>query len=265
MRFAFRFLIPLLLLLALIAWGASAVATRSAKAWADRDLRARARLVLASSRDTLTRGIAAGDRIKSQALLDALLRDERLIAAAVCDRSLHTLAAAGLLPSQARCEERGEPEATLALGLDENVGMAGGDVHVSWLPVGDGITVIGYLVLVHDLSFVDRRASATRRALFIAFGLVGFAAAVATLLTTRLARRSCTAATARRRSPIKTSARCSPTSASWWRRWRARSRPTAASGPRRGCAGCWRRTSAVRGSSRWPTGSPTCTCGERTA
>jgi hypothetical protein len=81
MRFAFRFLIPLLLLLALIAWGASAVATRSARAWAERDLRARARLVLASSRETLERNIAAGDRAGSRALLDALVRDERLIAA----------------------------------------------------------------------------------------------------------------------------------------------------------------------------------------
>jgi trehalose 6-phosphate synthase len=146
--------------------------------------------VLASSRDTLTRGLAAGDRTQSQALLDALVRDERLIAAAVCDPGLHTVAAAGLLPPQARCEERGEPRATLALGLDENLTMPGGDVHVTWLPVGGGVTVNGYLVLVHDISFVDRRASTTRQAMLIAFSLVGFAAAVATLLTTRLARRS---------------------------------------------------------------------------
>ena len=98
MRFAIRFLIPLLLLLALIAWGASAVATRSARAWAERDLRARARLVLASSRETLERNLAAGDRAGSRALLDALVRDERLIAASVCDGELHTLASIGDLP-----------------------------------------------------------------------------------------------------------------------------------------------------------------------
>ena len=193
MRFAFRFLVPLLVLLALIAWGASAVATRSARIWAERDLKARARLVLSGSRETLARNIAAADGAGSQALLDALVRDERLIAAAVCDRGLHTLASAGVLPLQVRCEGRREPEAELAQGLDENVRVAGGDVHVSMVPVGEAEAVIGYLVLVHDLSFVDRRASTTRQALFIAFGLVGFAAAVATWLTARFSRRSWTA------------------------------------------------------------------------
>ena len=193
MRFAFRFLVPLLLLLALIAWGASAVAARSARTWAERDLKARARLVLSGSRETLARNLASGDRKGSRMLLEALVRDERLIAATVCDRKLRTLAAVGDLPAQARCEGRAEPEGGLADGLDENVRMAGGDVHVSWVPVDDQGAVIGHLVLVHDLSFVDRRASTTRQALFIAFGLVGFAAAIATLLTARFSRRSWTA------------------------------------------------------------------------
>jgi trehalose 6-phosphate synthase len=190
MRFAFRFLIPLLLLLALIAWGASAVATRSARAWAERDLKARARLVVSGSRETLARQLAAVDRAGSRALLDSLVRDERLIAASVCDRRLHTLASVGVLPPQARCEDRRAPAEELAQGLDENVRMAGGDVHVSWTPVSEADAVTGYLVLVHDLSFVDRRASSTRQALFVAFGLVGFAAAVATMLTARFSRRS---------------------------------------------------------------------------
>jgi trehalose 6-phosphate synthase len=193
MRFAFRFLIPLLLLLALIAWGASAVATRSARTWAERDLKARARLVLSGSRETLARSIAAADGAGSQALLDALVRDERLIAAAVCDRGLHTLASAGVLPPQVRCEGRRETEAELAQGIDENVKAGGGDVHVSMVPVGEPDAAIGYLVLVHDLSFVDRRASTSRQALLVAFALVGFAAAVATLLTARFSRRSWTA------------------------------------------------------------------------
>jgi trehalose 6-phosphate synthase len=190
MRFAFRFLIPLLLLLALIAWGASVVATQSARAWAERDVKARARLVLSGSRETLARSLLAEDRTGSRALLDALVRDERLIAAAVCDRGLRTLASVGVLPSQARCEERKDAGSDLARGLDENVKAAGGAVHVSIEPVDEKGAVVGYLVLVHDLSFVDRRASTTRQALFIAFGLVGFAAAAATLLTARFSRRS---------------------------------------------------------------------------
>jgi trehalose 6-phosphate synthase len=190
MRFAFRFLVPLLLLLALIAWGASAVATRSARAWAERDLRSRARLVMSGSRETLARNIAASNRAGTRALLESLVRDERLIAATVCDRTRQTLAQAGILPTEARCEERKDREEDLADGADENRRVAGGDVHISIEPVIDANAVTGYLILVHDLSFVDRRTSTTRQALFLAFGLVGFAAAVATLLTARFSRRS---------------------------------------------------------------------------
>ena len=66
--------------------------------------------------------------------------------------------------------------------------MPGGDVHVSWVPVADEGAAGGYLVLIHDFSFVDRRASTIREALFVSFGLVGLAAAVATLLARELGR-----------------------------------------------------------------------------
>ncbi len=193
MRSALRFLGPLLVLLALIAWGASFVATRSARTWAERDLRARARLVLSGSRESLVRHLASGDAHGIRTLLDALVRDERLIAAAVCNARLHTVASVGPVPTKARCEAREEPASELAAGLDETVRVAGGDVHVSLVPVQDGERTLGYLELAHDLSFVERRASTTRQALFVAFGLVGFAAAVATLLTARFSRRSWTA------------------------------------------------------------------------
>jgi hypothetical protein len=93
MRSAIRLLLPLLAVLALIAWGASVVATGSARTWAERDLRARARLVLASSRETLVRDIASGNRKGSSALVEDLVRDERLVAARVPNRMPHTAAA----------------------------------------------------------------------------------------------------------------------------------------------------------------------------
>ena len=152
MRFALRFLIPLLLLLVLIAWGASAVATRSARAWAERDLRARARLVHASSRQTLERSIAAADRSGTRALLEALLRDERLIAASVCDPGLRTLASVGDLPPQARCESRRAQQSGLAQGLDESVELKGGTGSRQRHPsLRRGPRPSGFAVLIHDL------------------------------------------------------------------------------------------------------------------
>jgi trehalose 6-phosphate synthase len=190
MRSAIRLLLPLLAVLALIAWGASVVATGSARTWAERDLRARARLVLASSRETLVRDIASGNRKGSSALVEDLVRDERLVAAAVCGIRFGTLAASGTLPDQERCEAWAARGTEAQGGAEETIAIPGGAVHVSLLPVDDGARSVGFLILVHDLSFVDRRASTTRQALFVGFGLVGVAAALATLLTAHFSRRS---------------------------------------------------------------------------
>jgi len=193
MRSAIRLLLPLLAVLAVIAWGASVVATRSARTWAERDLRDRARLVVASSRESMARDIASGNTKGSRALVENLVRDERLVAAAVCDGEFQTLALSGVLPEDDRCEAWAGRTGQVQAGVDEILAAAGGTVHVSVLPIDDSPHPAGYLILAHDLSFVDRRASVTRQALFVGFGLVGVAAAIATLLTAYFSRRSWTA------------------------------------------------------------------------
>jgi len=190
MRSAIRFLVPLLLVLALIAWGAAEVGTRSARAWAEKDLDQRGHFVLSGARGTLVSCLESRDRRRSQALLDDLVRDERLLAATLCDAGFHTLSRAGALPRGMACESwdvtRVDPEA----GWNRTTSAEGGTVHVSVLSIGEGGPVLGHLVLVHDMSYADRRASATRQAMLIAFGLVGLAAAIATLLAARFSRRS---------------------------------------------------------------------------
>jgi trehalose 6-phosphate synthase len=65
--------------------------------------------------------------------------------------------------------------------------LPGGDVHVSAIPVIDNEVALGFVVLVHDLNFVQRREATTRRFLLLAFGLLAATAAVVTLVTARLA------------------------------------------------------------------------------
>jgi trehalose 6-phosphate synthase len=61
-----------------------------------------------------------------------------------------------------------------------------GSVHLSAIPVLDGEGPAGFVVLVHDLSFVERRDAVTRRFLLFGFGLIAFVAAVVTIVTARL-------------------------------------------------------------------------------
>ncbi|HSM93039.1 MAG TPA: trehalose-6-phosphate synthase [Anaeromyxobacteraceae bacterium] len=185
LRFALTFAITL----AVIAWGASELFNRQARRWAERDTAMRARVVLAGARPAL--GSAGGE---SARVVDALVRDERLMGAAVCRRDGRTEAASHDYPHELACGRL--PQDALAAGArgwDLSTGGAVGSVHVAVLPVaeeGDGDRL---LVLVHDMSYVDRRADATRRYTFFAFALVGLVGAVLARAVARLTWRSWTA------------------------------------------------------------------------
>src|SRR5574341_1299949 len=82
MKAFFRYTVPFFVALALVAWGASVLMNRRALAWAERDMAARARLALSGAQQALTQSDEAGTR----RVLQALVRDERLMGAAVCSR-----------------------------------------------------------------------------------------------------------------------------------------------------------------------------------
>ena len=188
---ALRFLLPLLGLLALVAWGATAVFNRQALAWAERDLSARALLAARGAHESLAAHIEARDRPGARHLLDELVRDERLMAAALCLPDGRTLVATEAFPTPLACDRlRPGPDGAT---IDRTVPLDKGTVHLSVVRMGAGPASLGALVLVHDMSYLDRRAEVTRRWTFLAFALVGLAASVATMLAARFSWRSWTA------------------------------------------------------------------------
>ena len=182
MRAALRYLLPLFASLALVAWGASALFNRQALAWAERDTGLRARLVVLTAGPALAEASGAAAR----RLLDAMVRDERLVGAALCGRDGRPEVASNGYPPGLGCEalpvaarEAGE------LGWDRTVRGPGGLTHQTVVPLPeDGAGRL--LLLAHDLSFADRRADTTRRHTFLAFALVGLLGAVAAGAVARL-------------------------------------------------------------------------------
>ena len=190
MRPAFRFLVLLLALIALVAWGASEFMTRQEYRWAERDLSSRARLVLRGARDGLAARLAAGQQDRIRSFLDDLVRDERLLGAAVCAPGGDALQSTPL-PEGLGCSDV-RPHAEGAT-VDEVRRLPSGSVHVSLQPVRDDDgTPRGELLLVHDLSWVDRRVAETRNATFLALAVVGLLGAATTLLVARVSWRSWT-------------------------------------------------------------------------
>jgi trehalose 6-phosphate synthase len=194
MRRPVRFLIALVVALALVAWAGSAIVHRTTRAWFEKDVSLRAQLVVSGARQALATHWRKEQRSELLGLLAEIAHDERIMAAAACAADLTTLTRTKDYPDQFGCTDLGprvrasaespaadwKPWGTVAT-------LPGGDVHVSAIPVLDAEQPLGFVVLVHDLSFVQRREATTQRFLLLAFGLLAATAAVVTIVTARLA------------------------------------------------------------------------------
>src|SRR5919198_3715260 len=156
---ALKILVPLLGMLAALAWSATYLVNGTTRSWFERDVAMRARLVTSGAREALATHVRSGDRRKLAAVLDEIARDDRIMAAAICAPSMKTHARTGALPARYSCEALAErsPRELPANGLDLFEEPDGGLVHVAIAPVLDDDKLVAHLVVVHDLSFVTRR------------------------------------------------------------------------------------------------------------
>ena len=183
-----RVLLPLLALLAAIAWGASAVVNDTTREWFERDVAMRSRLAAGGAREALAAHVRANDHKKLRGVLDEIARDERITAAAVCDPSMKTLARTQGLPASSSCEAlaaRGVGSSISVEGQDLVEEPDGGLMHTSIVPLVDDGRVLGQVIVVHDLSFVSRRETAMRRFTLGVFAVVALIASIATVVMRR--------------------------------------------------------------------------------
>ena len=64
--------------------------------------------------------------------------------------------------------------------------LPGGTVHVSAIPLLDQQEAVGFVVLVHDLSFIERREASVRWFLLVTFGFLAATAAAITMVAARV-------------------------------------------------------------------------------
>jgi trehalose 6-phosphate synthase len=194
-RTFFRLVVPLVLGLAVLAWGAAAVVNAATRTWYMRDVALRARLAAVGSQSEIAAQLEGGDRRRLWELLDDLARDERIMAAAACTAELTTVARTRGFPQRFSCEAvRGRLAGVAkATELDFSDEIEGGRVHVTLDPIEAKGAVRGALVLVHDLSFVARRELAMKRFTLGAFGVVALLASIFTVIVRRAWWRSWTA------------------------------------------------------------------------
>ena len=183
MRLSLRFVLPLMLVLAGIAYAVAPLVDRLTLSWFVRDLDARSSLLASAIQEPLQEQLAAGKRAKVVEFFNRITRDERLFAVGYCASPTAKALATRSLPAEIQCAELGRwvgPHNHL-LPSDQ------GPLHVTAQPMVSEAAPAGRLVLVQDMSFVTRRSEETKQYLFYLFmGL----AAVVSLITVIIAQLS---------------------------------------------------------------------------
>jgi trehalose 6-phosphate synthase len=197
MQRALRFGLVLVAGLGVLTWVALVVANDTARRWFEKDIALRAELVANGSRRAMATHWREKEWKDLRALLVEVTRDERIMAAAACDAALRIVARTPDYPERFRCSDMApHVRPTADASADRWVpwrsvtNLPGGEVHLSALPVLDHETPLGFVVLVHDLSFVARREGTMRWFLLGAFGVLAACASVVTAVAVRLSWRS---------------------------------------------------------------------------
>ena len=171
MRLSLRFIIPLLVSLALLAYAAVPLAYKVMLSWFMRDLDIRSSLIATTAEETLIQHVRTGSRNKILGYLNRMNQDERLFAIGICDAGQKGLVATGTFPKTLRCQELdrfADPDSRLFASPQ-------GPLYVAVSRLEDEAGPAGRLVIMHDMSFVQRGTDQTKRyisSFFIAVGLV---------------------------------------------------------------------------------------------
>jgi trehalose 6-phosphate synthase len=190
-RLSLRFIAPLAVTLALLGYLLLPVVDRLTLRWWVNDLDTRSRLIANTMSEQLGDLVSQGSAAKVNSLFMRALQDERLYALAFCDESGQLRYETPTYPAGLGCNPPVDPP-----GENRSVvHLPQGPLHVVEQPVFQGNDRIGSLVLVHDMSFVERRSADTRRYLIGLFIVLGIVVSLVTVFIAQLSWRGWVAGT----------------------------------------------------------------------
>ena len=176
-RLSLRFLLPLLLAILAVAYLSIPLVDSLQQRWFVRDLDMRSTLVARSFEEPL------GDLLESKAharidtLLERATVDERLYALALCDADGQLIQKTRSFPASIECSVRGLSRDGAGFLLESSRGP----LHVSTVDLKRGNSTYATLVMLHDMSFVQRRSEDTRKYILLLFTGLGIVVALITI------------------------------------------------------------------------------------
>jgi len=191
MRLSLRFIVPLVLVLVIIAYAVVPVVDRLTVHWFVRDLDMRSALIANAVAEPLAEQLAFGNKDRIQDLFARITRDERLYAIGYCPSRQGAPMASPLFPATIHCNELARWEDSPTLRLPGQSGL----LHVTVESLANDMTPEARLVLVHDLSFAERRSEETKRYVFYFFIGLAIVVSLITVVVAQLSWRGWVAGT----------------------------------------------------------------------
>jgi trehalose 6-phosphate synthase len=181
-RLSLRFIIPLLAVLAAIAYAVVPLVDKLTLRWFVRDLDIRAELITNTVYDTLQEQVLRGSRARTLAYFNKILQDERLFAIGFCAEPNRPPIATAMFPAAIHCNDLARfADPSQRLFTSEQ-----GPLHVVVRPLEQDGKEVGRLVLIHDMSFIQRRSEETKRYVFLFFIVLGLAISLVTVAIAQL-------------------------------------------------------------------------------
>jgi len=180
MPLSLRFVVPLALALAAIAYAVVPLVDRLTFQWFVRDLDTRGASIAKTAQEPLAELIADNREPKGKVLryFERIIQDQRIYALGYCDRAGRIAYATAAFPKDIRCStSAGNEEKSWVLQL------AHGPLHVSANRIvgADGKSY-GELIVVHDMSFVQRRSNDTKKYVLYLFAAIATVVALITVI-----------------------------------------------------------------------------------
>ncbi len=194
-RASLRLLLPLLAAIALVVVAVGVVTTRTTRAWFESELHSRAALATSSVRQGVLNAYASGDEQRLSMLLEDIIRDEQVMAAALCRVDGTVITRTPAFPDGDEWCERSRIRVVkwrgTKLGTQSAVivPVSGAwPTHVSVTTFASGLTLPLRLVLLQNFEPALQREKLVQRWAMLVFGMLAIASSLLTVLSARLTR-----------------------------------------------------------------------------
>jgi len=180
MPLSLRFVVPLALALAAIAYAVVPLVDRLTFQWFVRDLDTRGALIAKTAQEPLAALVSEPEGAKDKVLryFERIIQDQRIYALGYCDRAGRLAFATAAFPEAVRCStSEATAERNWVLQLPD------GPLHVSANRIATADeSAYGELVIVHDMSPIARRSADTKKYVLYLFAAIATVVALITVV-----------------------------------------------------------------------------------